>query len=66
MNQEARKLSVYNAFLRGHNKHMVFYECVTDIVENGGSIEDVKELLTRARLAEHVRISCVEVAPYGV
>ena len=64
MNQEARELTVYGAFLRGHNKHMVFYECVKDIVASGGSIEDVKDLLTRARLAEHARISCVEAAPY--
>ena len=45
MNQTARVLSVYGSFLRGAGQHLTFYECVADLVEKGGSIEDVAELV---------------------
>lgn len=49
MNQTARVLSVYGSFLRGAGQHLTFYECVADLVENGGSIEDVTELVREAK-----------------
>lgn len=58
MNQTARVLSVYGSFLRGAGQHLTFYECVADLVENGGSIEDVTELVREAKKGEIDRISC--------
>ena len=58
MNQAARVLSVYGSFLRGAGQHLTFYECVADLVENGGSIEDVTELVREAKKGESDRISC--------
>lgn len=57
MNQTARVLSVYGSFLRGAGQHLTFYECVADLVENGGSIEDVTELVREAKKGEIDRIS---------
>lgn len=57
MNQTARVLSVYGSFLRGAGQHLTFYECVADLVENGGSIEDVAELVREAKKGEIDRIS---------
>ena len=57
MNQAARVLSVYGSFLRGAGQHLTFYECVADLVENGGSIEDVTELVREAKKGESDRIS---------
>lgn len=57
MNQTARILSVYGSFLRGAGQHLTFYECVADLVENGGSIEDVAELVREAKKGEIDRIS---------
>ena len=57
MNQAARVLSVYGSFLRGAGQHFTFYECVADLVENGGSIEDVAELVREAKKGERDRIS---------
>lgn len=56
MNQAARVLSVYGSFLRGAGQHLTFYECVSDLVENGGSIEDVTELVREAKKGESDRI----------
>ena len=57
MNQAARVLSVYGSFLRGAGQNFTFYECVADLVENGGSIEDVAELVREAKKGERDRIS---------
>lgn len=57
MNQTARVLSVYGSFLRGAGQHLTFYECVADLVENGGNIEDVAELVREAQKGESDRIS---------
>ena len=56
MNQAARVLSVYGSFLRGAGQHLTFYECVADLVENGGNIEDVSELVREAQKGESDRI----------
>ena len=57
MKQTARVLSVYGSFLRGAGQHLTVYECVADLVENGGSIEDVTELVREAKKGEIDRIS---------
>lgn len=62
MSQAARVLSVYGSFLRGAGQHLTFYECVADLVENGGSIEDVSELVREAKKGERDRISYQKAA----
>lgn len=57
MNQTEMELNVYAAFLRGAGQHLTFYECVSDLIEKGGTIDDVAALVRNAKEGENDRIS---------
>lgn len=48
MHQKYREATVYGAFLDGRNKYLLFYEAVTDVIANDGTIDDAAAIAAKA------------------
>lgn len=55
MQQNDREVAVYGAFLNGRSKYLAFYEAVTDVIANAGTIDDVAAIAAKAEKGARAR-----------